>query len=166
MLRVVLAVVVVASATNAAKAEVRYAITEICRDTSVFPEQPYAINSFGAVVGTYLGAAGQHAFLYSGGTFTDLGTANHSSFANDINDAGQVVMNVAVAGGDLHAVLYSNGTFTDLTELTTGDANGRIRRANGINNLGHVTGIGEIGAIVYDGSSVTNLGTLAGGISV
>src|SRR5690606_29913007 len=56
-----------------------------------------AINNRGQIVGgsTYAGANSiytGHAFLYQDGTMADLGSFGGSdSFANDINDAGQVV---------------------------------------------------------------------------
>ena len=90
-----------------------------------------AINGAGQVAGNsdvydadgnYLG---QHAFLYSNGQMTDLGTLGTDpngvgfSSAAAINGAGQVAGNSDVYDADgnylgQHAFLYSNGQMTDL----------------------------------------------------
>ena len=71
----------------------------------------------------------QHAFLYSNGTMTDLGTLGGTvSVATGINTAGQVVGNSNITGDvDFHAFLYNNGTMTDL-----GTFGGTISSASGI----------------------------------
>ncbi|HEY8750754.1 MAG TPA: hypothetical protein VIM11_22405 [Tepidisphaeraceae bacterium] len=145
-------------------ADVGYAITPICRQTADEP-QKYSINYAGDLVGTYGSAHGLHAFLFSSGAFTDLGTGNVPSYAQGINSAGQIVMNFGVAGGDFHGGFYDHGVFTDLTNLTAGNANGPLRRVTGINDLGHIVGINGDHAAMFDGNTMTDLGTIGGGMS-
>jgi probable HAF family extracellular repeat protein len=78
----------------------------------------YDINNSGQVVGYSYTASGQsHAFLYEDGEMKDLGTlgGGSSSWANDINDTGQVVGEAAYgSSGRSHAFLYQNEEMTDL----------------------------------------------------
>ncbi|MDA8375585.1 MAG: hypothetical protein M0Z50_00660 [Planctomycetia bacterium] len=77
----------------------------------------YAINDSGTVVGNSNTASGvQHAFSYSNGTTTDLGTlgGNGGTLAYGINESGTVVGWGYTASGAYHAFSYSNGTMTDL----------------------------------------------------
>jgi probable HAF family extracellular repeat protein len=59
-----------------------------------------------------------HAFLYSGGTFTDLGSVgggpHTDTEALGINNAGQVVGYSTAADGTKHAFLYSGSSMQDL----------------------------------------------------
>jgi probable HAF family extracellular repeat protein len=68
------------------------------------------INDTGQVVGmTILSDGSEHAFLYSGGVMTDLGTLPGfgDSVATAINNAGQVVGRAYIAGNATsHAFLY------------------------------------------------------------
>ncbi|MBG1266331.1 DUF3466 family protein [Nostoc sp. WHI] len=90
-----------------------------------------------------------HAFLYSDGNMTDLGTLltrNNlsfagSSYAADINDSGQVVGLSNTDDGPYHAFLYSNGKMTDLGTLSEGGGN--YSEAIDINNSGQVIGNSE-----------------------
>ena len=50
-------------------------------------------------------------------TIIDLGTLGASSFAENVNEAGQVVGSAFISGGIHHAFLYSNGTMQDLGTL-------------------------------------------------
>ena len=139
-----------------------------------------AINNVGQVVGVSLvpgsaeGAFVQHAFLYSGGTMTDLGTLGGlDSFANGINDRGDVVGTSALSlPGLYHGFLCSNGTMTDLGSL--GGANSG---AAAINSAGDVVGGSETGvsvaisggrnvsishAFLFSNGTMSDLGTLPG----
>jgi probable HAF family extracellular repeat protein len=74
---------------------------------------PKAINASGQVVGNVTTGLNtpNHAFLYSNGTLTDLGTVTgfDYSYANALNDNGQVVG--SLAGGSVqHAMLYNSQT--------------------------------------------------------
>ena len=85
----------------------------------------YSINDGGQIVGSSSSADGSHAFLYSGGTMTDLGTlpGDAESTAFGINNSGQVVG--SSYGGsdenDFHAFLccINAGSVTIADVLTT-----------------------------------------------
>jgi probable HAF family extracellular repeat protein len=75
----------------------------------------YGINGSGQVTGCAPAAAGApHAFLYSAGVMTDVGTlGGASSCGYAINADGQVT-GYADTGTASHAFLYGNGAMTDL----------------------------------------------------
>ena len=121
----------------------------------------------GNVVGGYSDASGQHAFLYSGGAMTDLGTLGccNSSAGQGINDSGQVTGYSYATFNANHAFLYSGGVMTDV-----GTLGGSYSLASGINNSGQITGYADTGggpyhAFLYSGSVMTDLGTLGGASS-
>src|SRR5439155_19284580 len=64
----------------------------------------------------YTRSGAYHAFIYSGGTMTDLGTlGGTNSRGYGINSNGQVVGRSDTRTGDAyHAYLYSGGTMSDL----------------------------------------------------
>lgn len=109
--------------------------------------QALGLNNRGQVVGQSTTAAvhspegnynyePNHAFLYSDGVMTDLGTfGGHDSRASAINDAGQIVGDANIPGGRTHAFLFSNGKMTDL-----GTLGGAYSVALGINNAGKIVG--------------------------
>jgi len=129
------------------------------------------INDSGQVVGlsSLTGDTANHAFLYSGGTMTDLGTlggsSGSSSSAAGINDSGQVVGSSTITGEDTvnHAFLYSGGIMADL-----GTLGGTYSNAAGINDSGqvagesHTTGDTAYHAFLYSGGIMADLGTLGG----
>ena len=105
-----------------------------------------------------------HAFLYSNGTMTDLGTPPGyvGTLANSINASGQVVGYAVTSTSSNHAFLYSNGTFSDLGAL-----GGSSSAANGINDRGQVVGwaytsTGWNRAFLYSNGTMSDLGTLGG----
>ena len=127
----------------------------------------YGINDSGTVVGFAGTASGfDHAFSYSNGTMTDLGTLGGSnSVAFGINDSGTVVGYSRAASNLPHAFSYSNGTMTDL-----GTFGGNFSDAYGINDSGTVVGGADVSsgyshAFSYANGTMTDLGTLGGSSS-
>lgn len=128
------------------------------------------INNAGQVTGhaSLSGNAGTHAFMYSGGTMTDLGTllGGFYSVGYGINDAGQVTGFSDISNGDQHAFVYSAGSMTDL-----GTLGGTTSYGLGINNAGQATGYsdisgdGAIHAFVSSGSSMADLNSLLDPVS-
>jgi probable HAF family extracellular repeat protein len=142
-----------------ALAGVQYTVT----DLGALPGETYSeatgINNAGQVVGRSTPNGNSHAFLYSGGVMSDLGTLGGSySEATGINNAGQIVGTSYTTGGLSRAFLYSNGTMTDLGILPSGSGN----YANGINDAGQIVGQAYT-AFLYSNGSMTDLGTLPGG---
>jgi probable HAF family extracellular repeat protein len=125
------------------------------------------INTSGQVVGSsYSAVEGFKAFLYSGGTVTELGTLTGgvNSYARAINTGGQIVGAGDTTGGLYHAFLYSAGTMTDLGTLPGGTAS----YAYAINDSGQIAGYsdttgGAQHAFLYSSGTMTDLGTLPGG---
>lgn len=124
-----------------------------------------AINSSGQIVGysytsDFYNSANSsyapHAFLYSAGSMTDLGTLGGvTSIANAINDSGQIVGGSNILGDtSLYAFLYSGGSMTNL---------GIVGEAYDINNSGQIVGGTIGGAFVYSAGITTILGS--GGFS-
>jgi probable HAF family extracellular repeat protein len=124
------------------------------------------INSSGQVVGysyPWPLTGPTHAFLYADNRMVDLGTLIGSdtssySFANGINDLGQVVGNSSTPSNQQGAFIYSAGKMTTL---------GTLYEANAINNLGQVAGLVDNGngvyhASMYSAGSMIDLGTLGG----
>lgn len=127
------------------------------------PGSALGINSSGQVVGNSGIASGYyHAFLYSNGQMNDIGTFGGDSFANAINDAGQIVgysQGYANTGYQSHALLYSGGSLTDLGSF------GGSSIANSINSAGQIVGTsttttGSSVAFLYQNGAMTNLNDL------
>ncbi len=96
------------------------------------------LNDAGQITGEANISAGlEHAFIYSNGQMTDLGSFGGSGSAGfGINNAGQVVGSASTPSGFSHAFVYSNGQMKDLGTLPGYD----ISYANDITNARHVTG--------------------------
>jgi probable HAF family extracellular repeat protein len=92
-----------------------------------------SINDSGQITGYYSssGSSRSHAFLYSNGEITDLGTLGGlSSSGNSINSAGQITGVADTAAGVQHAFLYTNGQMIDIGTLPGTSTS----RGTGINN--------------------------------
>jgi probable HAF family extracellular repeat protein len=99
--------------------DIRYTVTDLGTLPGGASSQAYGINASGQVVGQAANASGNtHAFLYSGGVMSDLGTLGGPySYARGINDSGQIVgwSYLTTAFSPQHAFLYtSGGSMTDL----------------------------------------------------
>jgi probable HAF family extracellular repeat protein len=94
-----------------------------------------SLNNVGEFVGySYVNNITQHAFLYHGGTITDLDPSSGSSTASGINDESTVAGYSAASGSPSQAVIYSNGTITHINPL------GSESYARHVNNRGQVVG--------------------------
>jgi probable HAF family extracellular repeat protein len=107
----------------------------------------FGVNASGQVAGTsYMPddlSAHVHAFFYDG-TMHDLGSLGDYSTGNAINSTGEIV---GVFGGDLyqHAFIYTaSGGMTDLNSLIDPFSGWQLVEANGINDLGQITGRGYV----------------------
>lgn len=117
-----------------------YTVTEIVNQFGGTEVRGYGVSSDGQVVGEATNAARvDRAFLWEGGTMTDLGTlGGATATAYDVNDAGQIVGTSLRDGAPRHAFLWQNGTMTDL-----GTLGGDESIAYAINADGHVAGASQ-----------------------
>jgi probable HAF family extracellular repeat protein len=114
-----------------------------------------AINALSQVVGS---SDDGHAFLWTDGVFTDLGSDGFMSRALAINNSGQVVGYYSVGLGEgeigLHGSLWSDGVMIDLNDAIRGSGWG-LRQARGINDAGQIVGTGYGHALLLTPSNVS-----------
>jgi probable HAF family extracellular repeat protein len=164
---------VLLSCAGFARAVVLYTVTDLGSLSGGDFSQAFDINNSGQVTGSANYSPTQsHAFLWTNGTMTDLGTLGGvASFGFSINGGGQVVGfaytgTVNEGGYQIYrAFLYSNGTMTDL-----GTLGGSNSTAKGINSQGQVVGDSfkptpGNHAFLYSGGTMTDLGSPFGGNS-
>jgi probable HAF family extracellular repeat protein len=104
------------------------------------------INNWGQVCGvSYLpGDLYYHAFLWTWGVMTDLGTlpGDVNSSGDGLNDWGQVVGGSYDAAGNSRAYIWQNGVMTDLNTLIAPNSPLYLLEATGtINDEGQIAGI-------------------------
>jgi probable HAF family extracellular repeat protein len=128
------------------------------------------INEAGVIVGTSGNGTTTHAFRYANGVMTDLGTligAAGVSYANAINESGQIAGRSNASATADHAVLWTGNTLLDLGSLS--GASGQSE-AMGLNDLGWVVGnstfnggtLAQRHAFLYANGAMTDLGSLGG----
>jgi probable HAF family extracellular repeat protein len=160
-----------------------YVITDLSAASGI-ANYPFAINSAGVVVGTYRPSTnidiGDHAFKYSGGTITDLGTLRGDlslgvfagpafSTANGINDSGLIAGDSGTTNVAAYEAFLYDGT--NMTALGTLNHNLGLSYGYAINAAGTVVGRTSttnqqaFHAYSYANGSMTDLGTLDNGNS-
>jgi probable HAF family extracellular repeat protein len=143
----------------------QYAITDLgtLGGTESFA---YGVNDFGQVVGySYLDDVNRHAFLYTNGTLSDLGSLGGYSGANAINDKGIIVgFSSNKVDGNAHAFLYDRGRMKDIDPVNAGDFTSTESYAHDINNFNRVVGEfltqdqAAFHAFLYRAGAFTDLG--------
>ena len=116
------------------------------------------VNNRGQVVGEFLTAdqSAFHAFLYSGGVITDLGSPESpETIAFAINDQRQVVgttyvpyeascVGVPCVQYKAHAFFFQSGNMADLNALIPSDSGWELSWGFDINNHGRIVGYGLV----------------------
>ena len=111
------------------------------------------INNLGQIVGSFNPNAsvqsGYQGFLYENGTFTTIADplAAFGTYAQGINDAGQIVGYYIDSGHIDHGFVYYDGVFTTIDDPL--GVNGTA--VTGINNLGQVVGYYKDAGGAYHG---------------
>jgi len=144
--------------TPAAFAQATYWVTDL-GSLGGESSSAYGINNNGEIVGDSWTTNGvEHAFLYTGGKMTDLGTlsgrASDESHARGVNNSTQVV-GYAISTNGSQAFLYTTGTMIGLGPASANSL------AHSINDSGQVVGDWSAdggGAFLYSGGVMGNIG--------
>jgi len=100
-----------------------------------------------------------HAFVWSNGTMTDLGTlGGNFSAGNAINLSGQVVGSAQTNTGVSHVVMWNGGKITDLT--TTALSGLSSASVAGINDSGQIVGTDAVGSTGHSQLFLDSHGTI------
>jgi len=100
-----------------------------------------------------------HAFVWSNGTMTDLGTlGGNFSAGNAINLSGEVVGSAQINTGVSHAVLWNGGKITDLTATTLSGLSSVS--VAGINDSGQIVGTDALGGTGHSQLFLDSNGTV------
>jgi len=118
--------------------------------------QGYGINTKGVVVGYYLNSSGlDQGFMYSAGTFTDVGPTGDVSIANAINDKGLIVGAYNDPNtGIQHGFLFDGKNYTELEPSACSSGT----QAWGINNKNVISLYCVNSSGTYDGYITKNNG--------
>jgi probable HAF family extracellular repeat protein len=127
----------------------------------------WGINDNGQIVGEAATKAGHlHAFLYSDGSMTDLGTlsgVNGTSTALAINNNGDVTGFSPTPLSNGNVFLYSNGVMSDLGGFPASN----YGEGHAINNSDQIAGWGfnpGVDVLLYSNDALTDLSAAPGGI--
>jgi len=154
-------------ATTALAVDFEYTVTNLGSFGGPASEA-YAINDAGQVVGyaytagSYYGSPQRHAFFYSDGVMSIMGTPGETdAVAFDINSSGQATGYTTIPNGvntvEVRAFVYQNGSIETLPSSAQYSAYGYA-----INASGEVAGCMDNQAAVFSGGGSLNLGTLGG----
>jgi len=101
-----------------------------------------ALNDLGQVVGGLF----TNAFMWQDGVMTSLGPSGGTySFAEGINNAGQIVGRSSIAQGPLRAFIFENGQMIDLNSRVVDLSEWEyLSSASDINESGQIVGFGRL----------------------
>lgn len=139
-------VLMLGTVVAAARGQLDYTLTNLTTGSDYSATAPYGISSTGHITGYGVEKkTGEiHAFIFSGGTFQDLGLLGYGATVGiGINSSDQVALDGETPGED--ALIYANGQASQI-----GNIDGNSSWCYGINNLGDIVG----GARADDGGMV------------